>query len=333
MQSSPGDGAGSVSAEQTAGTDGLPRGGGRAGAAPGFSGDQRPRGASPVRVGRPRWARYVLVVLAACALTAAGGGAGAALALHYAGRTTTVVSAPPAGAATSTSQSEPLAEVAAAALPGIVSVTVTTSSQAGEGSGVILRSDGTILTNNHVIDAAAGGAGTITVTFASGRSATASIIGQDASADLAVIRATGISGVTPAVLGSAAGLHVGDTVLAIGSPLGLEGSVTSGIVSALHRTIKVSSSQQGTPYNGLPGQYPSQQAVSTIDDVIQTDTAINPGNSGGALIDSTGRVVGITTAIASVGGGYIGQQSGSIGVGFAIPVDTAYRIAGQLMKG
>ena len=123
--------------------------------------------------------------------------------------------------------------------------------------------------------------------------------------------------------GSAAALHVGDTVLAVGSPLGLAGSVTSGIVSALHRTINVASHS---------GQLSTGQS-SAITGMIQTDTAINPGNSGGALVNDAGQVVGITTAIASTGGGYIGQQSGSIGVGFAIPASTASTIAAQLIGG
>ena len=274
--------------------------------------------------------RYALFKLAGCVLAVAGGGAGAALALHYDGHTTTVASAPPASPAAGGGAGGQLAKIAAAVLPSIVTITVTTGTQLGEGSGVITGSDGTILTNNHVIDAAAGGAGTIKVIFSSGRTATASIVGQDASADLAVIRAAGVSGLAPAAFGSASGLRVGDTVLAIGSPLGLAGSVTSGIVSALHRTITVGS-QSSQPYNGTLGQ--SSQSASIISNMIQTDTAINPGNSGGALVNDAGQVVGITTAIASTGGGYIGQQSGSIGVGFAIPAETASRIAAQLAGG
>lgn len=278
----------------------------------------------------PRWWRYVLFTLAGCVLAIAGGGAGAALALHYDGHTTTVISAPPVSPAAGTATTSQLARVATAVLPSIVTITVTTSTQAGEGSGVIVRSDGTILTNNHVIEAAADGAGTVKVTFSNGKSADAIILGQDPAADLAVIRAPGVSGMIPAAFGSVSGLHVGDTVLAIGSPLGLAGSVTSGIVSALHRTITVGS-QSAQPYGGFPGQ--SSPAADVIANMIQTDTAINPGNSGGALVNDAGQVVGITTAIASTGGGYIGQQSGSIGVGFAIPADTASRIAAQLIAG
>ncbi len=256
-------------------------------------------------------------------------GAGAVIALHYAGNTPVTVSAPPPGHGVAAAPSQQVARAAAAAMPSVVTITVTTASGSGEGSGVILRSDGTIITNNHVIEAAAGGAGLISVTLAGGRSARADIIGQDPAADIAVIRAIGVSGAAPARLGTASGLHAGDTVLAIGSPLGLSGTVTSGIVSALHRSITAAS--QDSPYGGLPGQS-RRGTANVLRDVIQTDTAINPGNSGGALVDDSGRVVGITTAIATMGGGYIGQQSGSIGVGFAIPIDTAYRIATQLIS-
>ena len=277
----------------------------------------------------PRWWRYVVFSLVGCALTLAGGGAGAALALHYDGHTTTVVSAPPVSPASGTTATSQLAQVAASVLPSVVTIMVTTSTGSGEGSGVIIRSDGAILTNNHVIEAAANGAGTIKVIFSNGKSADASVVGQDPAADLAVIRVSGVPGLVPAAFGSVSGLHVGDTVLAIGSPLGLAGSVTSGIVSALHREITVGS-RSTQPY-GLPGQ--TSSATSVITNMIQTDTAINPGNSGGALVNDVGQVVGITTAIASTGGGCVGQQSGSIGVGFAIPADTASRIAAQLMAG
>jgi putative serine protease PepD len=278
----------------------------------------------------PRWWRYALVTLAGGTLVVAGGGAGAALALHYDGHTTTVVSAPPVSPVAGTASASQLAQVAASVLPSVVTIMVTTSNGSGEGSGVIIRSDGMILTNNHVIEAAADGAGTIKVAFSSGKSADASILGRNPAVDLAVIRASGVSDLVPAAFGSVSGLHVGDTVLAIGSPLGLAGSVTSGIVSALHRTITVGN-RSSQLYGGFPGQ--SSPAASVISNMIQTDTAINPGNSGGALVNDVGQVVGITTAIASTGGGYIGQQSGSIGVGFAIPADTASRIAAQLMAG
>jgi len=217
-----------------------------------------------------------------------------------------------------------LAKAAATAAPSVVLIAVTTSSSAGEGSGVVIASNGTILTNNHVVAAAAGGAAVIKVRFASGQSAYADIVGQDPAADIAVIRARHVSGLKPAALGSATNLRVGDPVLAIGSPLGLSGTVTSGIVSALHRTLTAGGTRD--PVLG------TQSGQTVIHNVIQTDTAINPGNSGGALVDGTGHVVGITTAIATIGGGYLGQQSGSIGLGFAIPIDTAFRIASELLQ-
>ena len=231
-------------------------------------------------------------------LALASGGAGALLAVHYDGHITIAVSAPPVSASAGSPAARGLAAVAAAVEPSVVTISVRTATSSGEGSGVIIGSDGTILTNNLVIEAAADGAGALTVTFSNGQTAQATIIGRNSSADLAVIRATGVSGLTPAAFGSAAALHVGDTVLAVGSPLGLAGSVTSGIISALNRTIMVGSSQSG-PYGG--------QAASKITGMIQTDTAISPGNSGGALVNDSGQVIGITTAIATTGGGYIGQ--------------------------
>jgi len=274
-----------------------------------------------------RPARYFLTALAAVGIAAASGGAGAGIALHYDHRATLTVSTPPAQVPAAATTDVQLAGAAAAALPSVVTITVTTASGSGEGSGVILRSDGTIVTNNHVIEAAADGAGVIKVVFAGNQSKTAVIVGQDPAADIAVIRAQGVSGVAPARLADSSELRVGDTVLAIGSPLGLSGTVTSGIVSALHRSI--TTRNQASPYDELTGQ--ANGSAALLRDVIQTDTAINPGNSGGALVDDTGRVVGITTAIATLGGGYIGQQSGSIGVGFAIPIGAAYRIALRLV--
>ena len=263
------------------------------------------------RPGRVLAAAAVLVVTAVGSAT---GGAAIALQLDDRGGTVTAspVVAGKAGAPTSQ-----LAKVAAAVQPSVVSIAVQTPSSSGEGSGVILRSDGTVLTNNHVIEGAANG-GSITVTFADGRTGNASIVGRAPGDDLAVIRVRGVSGLTPATLGSSASMHVGDTVLAIGSPLGLEGSVTSGIVSATQRAITL----------GGGGR---QSATSTVVQALQTDAAINPGNSGGPLVDGQGRVVGITTAIATLGSP--SGQSGSIGLGFAIPVDSAKRIADALTRG
>jgi putative serine protease PepD len=217
-----------------------------------------------------------------------------------------------------------IAAIAKALEPSVVSITVTTPIGQESGSGVVLRSDGTILTNNHVVSGAAQG-GQIEVKFSDGKKMAATVTGTDPATDLAVIKASGVSDAKPATLGSSDRLRVGDPVVAIGSPLGLEGSVTSGIVSALHRTL----TEGGGDQQQLP-QFPGRgqaQGGTAIGDAIQTDAAINPGNSGGPLVNGTGQVVGVNTAIATSGGG-----NGNIGVGFAIPVDTAKQVADQLIK-
>jgi putative serine protease PepD len=214
-----------------------------------------------------------------------------------------------------------VAAIAAQVLKSVVSISVETGSSGGTGSGVVLRSDGYVLTNNHVVADAAGGGGTITVSFnGTGEiDEPATIVGRDPETDLAVIKVSGGHALTPAALGSSANLVVGDPVVAIGSPLGLAGTVTLGIISALNRTVRVPSESGGA---GTP-----------LFNAIQTDAAINPGNSGGALVDGAGRVIGINSAIATLGGGSGSDtQSGSIGVGFAIPVDEARSIAEQLIR-
>ncbi|MGC9665602.1 S1C family serine protease [Planosporangium sp. 12N6] len=200
-----------------------------------------------------------------------------------------------------------LAAVAAAVQPSVVSI----DAGPAEGSGVVLTSDGYVLTNNHVVSMARNR--TVELTFAGGRTATAGIVGTDSAHDVAVVRANGVSGLDAATFGDSDKVRVGDTVLAIGSPLGLQGTVTAGIVSALHRDLR----SAGRTNSG---------ASFAIADAIQTDAAINPGNSGGALVDNTGRVVGINTAIATAG-----QSQGNIGVGFAIPSNTAKQIANQII--
>lgn len=206
-------------------------------------------------------------------------------------------------------------QVAAAVLPSVVSVLASSGQSAGEGSGVILTADGLILTNNHVVD----GATDLQVRFNDGTTATAEVIGKTATDDLAVIKADGVSGLTPAVLGSSAGLQVGQQVVAIGSPLGLSATVTTGIVSALNRPVRTGSEDQT-----------SRNQQDTVINAVQTDAAINPGNSGGALVDMSGKVIGINSAIASLSSSS-GGQSGNIGVGFAIPIDQAKRIAQEII--
>jgi putative serine protease PepD len=214
-----------------------------------------------------------------------------------------------------------LAQIAASVQDSVVSITT----ESGEGSGVILTADGYIVTNNHVVATAQGT--TVTVIFANGQKATATIVGTDPRTDLAVVKTSGVSDLHAAKFGSSANMQVGDTVLAIGSPLGLEGSVTAGIISAKDRTIQSSSDegQQESPFGSSQQQ---QSASTTMSGLLQTDAPINPGNSGGALVNTNGEVIGINSAIATQG-----QSSGNIGLGFAIPSDKAKQVADDLMAG
>ncbi|MCW2769180.1 MAG: trypsin, partial [Aeromicrobium sp.] len=197
-----------------------------------------------------------------------------------------------------------------------VQINVKGQTESGSGTGIIISSDGQILTNNHVVEVAADN-GTITVAFNDGTNAKATIVGRDKKTDLAVIKATGKTGLTPAQLGTSADLKVGQEVVAIGSPFGLESTVTEGIISALNRPV---SSSDG-----------SGSSQSTTFPAVQTDAAINPGNSGGPLVDLNGRVIAINSAIRS--GTTTSGDAGSIGLGFAIPVDLAKNVSRQLVAG
>ncbi|MGV7972658.1 peptidase S1 [Mycobacterium kansasii] len=213
-------------------------------------------------------------------------------------------------------------QVAAKVVPSVVMLETDLGRASEEGSGIILSSDGLILTNNHVVAAAAkppAGAPPpkTTVTFSDGRTAPFTVVGADPTSDIAVIKVQGVSGLTPISLGSSSDLRVGQPVLAIGSPLGLAGTVTTGIVSALNRPVSTT------------GESGNQ---NTVLDAIQTDAAINPGNSGGALVNMSGQLVGVNSAIATLGADSGDAQSGSIGLGFAIPVDQAKRIADELIS-
>jgi putative serine protease PepD len=206
----------------------------------------------------------------------------------------------------------------------------------GEGSGVVLDAQGHVLTNNHVISGA--GSGGIQVTLTDGRTYAATVVGADPTTDLAVLKLSTVpSGVRPATFGDSSAVKVGDQVMAIGNPLGLSDTVTTGIVSAVNRPVSTASSEGGAsgdpsgPF-GSGGTVSSQEVVT---DAIQTDAAINPGNSGGALLNGSGQVIGITSSIAALGspsGGPSGGQSGSIGLGFAIPAGEAKNVAGQLLS-
>jgi S1-C subfamily serine protease len=203
---------------------------------------------------------------------------------------------------------------AAKAAPSVVTVYVAGDSGSGSGSGVVLTEDGFVLTNNHVV----AGSGTVQVRTSDGALHDAEIVGTDSASDLAVLRLDGAEGLTPATFADSDEVQVGDVSVAIGAPLGLSNTVTDGIISATDRAVATGSTQDD----------------ATVIDALQTDAAINPGNSGGALVNGAGEVIGINTAIATVAGGGPGaqSQSGNIGVGFAIPSNTAQRIAREIIE-
>ena len=225
-------------------------------------------------------------------------------------------------------------KVASAVLPAVVKVNVSGQSESGSGSGIVLTKDGEILTNNHVV-AVAGNGGSISVNFNNGATKKARVVGTDPVTDLAVIKADGVSNAATAALGKSGDLRVGQTVVAVGSPFGLNATVTSGIVSALNRPVSVSTQQPGQaqqdPFGLQQPPQSGQQDPSTTYPAIQTDAAINPGNSGGPLVDLSGRVVGINSSIRTSSGSGVGTDSGgSIGLGFAIPIDEVLPIVNQI---
>ena len=209
-----------------------------------------------------------------------------------------------------------IAGIAARVSPSVVEVDSTTSTGTDTGSGFFIQSNGYIMTNNHVVEAAVLAKTKITVKLANNTQYTATLVGRDTSYDLAILKID-VSGAPALVLGDSDKVQVGDPVIAIGSPLGLQGTVTSGIISAKNRPVTTSSE--------------STAGESSFIDALQTDAAINPGNSGGPLVDATGAVIGVNSAIASLGNSVSGQP-GSIGLGFSIPINQAKRTADQLIK-
>ncbi|MET0417686.1 MAG: trypsin-like peptidase domain-containing protein, partial [Actinoplanes sp.] len=274
---------------QYPGTDGhtapYSGGGGGVGGGGGGGGDFT----LPPPSGGRHWPRRIVGGAAVLALVAGGGTAGAVIADRYlinpgtpavAGATTATTTATSAVTADAN-----LAAIVAKVQPSVVTVLVDSGQASSLGSGVVIGSDGLILTNNHVIAAD----GSVSVRLSDGRTVPAQVVATDAAHDLALVQATGLSGLTPVTFGADDSVAVGDTVLAFGAPLGLENTVTSGIVSALDRQVDTGSEK-------LTG-------------LLQTDAAINQGNSGGALVDTSGHVVGINVAIATAGE----SDSGSIG--------------------
>ena len=262
---------------------------------------------------RPGGRLVAVGVLTAVLGGLAGGGLVAVLDRNdqtVAGGITVQGSSAPAAA----NQSGTAEAAAATAMKSVVTLSVRGQQEGGTGSGIVIRSDGYILTNEHVTAVADGG-GSITVAFSDGRTAPAKLVGADKATDLAVVKVN-LTGLTAATFADSDTVKVGQTVVAVGSPLGLNGTVTEGIVSALHR-----------PTSGASDN-------SAVIDAIQTDAAINPGNSGGALVDLAGRVVGINQSIATAGSNSGPSQQGepgNIGIGFAIPSDTAVRISQELI--
>ena len=261
---------------------------------------------------KPRGRTGIVVAALIAGLIGGGaGGVGAYAALSRDGGIGPQLTQSGSASGSTAAASGSIAAAAAKATPSTVDISVNLGRGTGEGSGVILTADGNVLTNNHVV---AGAQGPITVTLADGSEHQATVVGTSPSYDLAVIKIQGVSGLTPATLGKSADLQVGQQVVAIGSPQGLTGTVTNGIVSAFNRTVAVQGEDGSTVvYNGM-----------------QTDAPINPGNSGGPLVNLDGQVVGINSAIATASSTQ--GQGGSIGLGFAIPIDQATRVAQEVMQ-
>ncbi|WP_157167519.1 S1C family serine protease [Streptomyces typhae] len=294
-----------------------------------------PAPAGPARPGRRR-ARGPVALLAAVALAAAAVGGGTAYAVQTltGGHDGSDGAKNVNGTSVSTGSKGTVAGVASAVSPSIVEIKATGGAGKSTGSGVIITSDGEIVTNNHVIS----GASEITVQTSDGKTYKARTVGTDSKKDLALIKLEGASGLRAASLGDSDDVRVGQEVVAIGSPEGLTGTVTSGIISALDRDVTVSADpgqgqeQQQQPGGGWPFEFGGEQfngdtgSSKTTYKALQTDASLNPGNSGGALIDMNGNIVGINSAMYSPSSeqqaGAQQVASGSVGLGFAIPVNT-----------
>ena len=291
--------------------------------------DQNPN-QEPPRQPRPSGPFTAILLSGALVVGGLGGLAGAAgfAAVDYLDGDSTTASSSPAGTSSAVVDREDapakagsIEDMANSVLPSVVKINVRGAQGQGSGSGIILSSDGEILTNNHVVEVAGGG-GTVSVSFNDGSASRAEIVGTDPLTDLAIIKAQDVSGLTPASLGESGNLDVGEQVLAIGSPFGLEATVTSGIVSAMNRPVSVGSAGS----SGSSGP----DALDTTYPAIQTDAAINPGNSGGPLVNMQGEVVGVNSSIRTSSA--MGE-GGSIGLGFAIPLEKVLPIVDQLRNG
>jgi len=290
--------------------------------------------AAPAAPAGRRRAKGPFALLAAVAIVAATIGGGTAYAFQeLTGNDTVATSSTTSANVVPTSQRGTVSGVAKAVSPSIVEISATSNAGSSTGSGVIITTGGEIITNNHVIS----GASQIKVRLNNGKSYTANVVGTDSKKDLALIKLDDApSGLKPATLGDSDGVQVGDQVVAIGSPEGLTGTVTSGIVSALDRDVTVSTdeSQGRQQQGGGNGQWPFEfggrqfngdtGSSTTTYKALQTDASLNPGNSGGALIDMNGNIVGINSAMYSAASDSSSSSSsaGSVGLGFAIPINT-----------
>jgi putative serine protease PepD len=287
--------------------------GGQIPGAPGPGHAAEPRRRSPLKFGLGVLTLFVVVA------AGVGGVAGAYFGSHNSSGSAVLTSI--TGATTSSSTTT-VGKVANAVLPSVVQVNETTQTASGIGSGMVISSDGMIVTNNHVIADYVADGGTLTVTLYNGKTYNAKVIGYIAADDIAVIQAEGASGLTPVTFADSSKVGVGDETIAIGSPDDLQNTVTSGIVSALNRKVSISESTNGG--GGFPGFGWRGMGTSTTVtySAIQTDASINPGNSGGPLLNSAGQVIGMNSAIYSSSSSSSSSSSGSVGLGFAIPSNT-----------
>ncbi|MEU4103714.1 S1C family serine protease [Streptomyces tanashiensis] len=300
---------------------------------------------APVPSPRRRARRGVgLMAAVAIAAAAVGGGTATLVQQLTSDPATTASSSTVSGTNVSASSRGTVAGVAEAVSPSIVEISAASNAGKSTGSGVIITSDGEIVTNNHVIS----GASSVTVQLSDGKTYRAEVVGTDPDKDLALIKLQGASGLKAATLGDSSKVRVGDEVVAIGSPEGLTGTVTSGIVSALDRDVTVAKDddgqdqqqgqQQWDPRQGWPFEFGGQQfngdtgSSKTTYKAIQTDASLNPGNSGGALINMNGEIIGINSAMYSPSSSS-GSTAGSVGLGFAIPVDTVKADLDSLRSG
>ncbi|MEW1829102.1 trypsin-like peptidase domain-containing protein [Streptomyces sp. NPDC088196] len=287
--------------------------------------------------------RGPLALLAAVAIVAAAVGGGTAYAFQELTGKDSVATTSTTTAVVPSSKRGDVATIAATVSPSVVEVEATLSNGSSTGAGVIITAGGEVVTNNHVIS----GATSVKVKTSNGKTYTATVVGTDSKKDLALLKLSGASGLKAATLGNSAGVQIGDTVVAIGSPEGLTGTVTSGIVSALNRDVTVSTdeSQSQSQGSGGSGQWPFQfggqqfngdtGSSTTTYKAIQTDASLNPGNSGGALIDANGNIIGINSAMysSSSDSSSSSSEAGSIGIGFAIPINTVKADLASLRAG